>query len=105
MKVRGLICHEFEQAFKGVDLILSQTTPNLALRVSEKQSQLEEYLNDILTVPINIAGLCSIAVPTILSRDGRPIGMQLSAKPFDDAKLLNAAFAIEQAYNFYKNNY
>lgn len=105
MKVRGLICHEFEQAFKGVDLILSQTTPNLALRVSEKQSQLEEYLNDILTVPINIAGLCSIAVPTILSKDGRPIGMQLSAKPFDDAKLLNAAFAIEQAYNFYKNNY
>lgn len=105
LQVRTLICNELNEAFKNVDIILNQTTPNLALRVSEKQSQIEGYLNDELTVPINIAGLTSISVPTILSGDGRPIGMQLTAKPFDDAKLLNVAFALEGVYNFFKNNY
>ena len=105
MQMRASICKEFTQAFKEVDLILNHTTPNLALRVNETQNQLEEYLNDILTVPMNIVGLSSISVPTILSKDGRPIGLQLSAKPFDDTKLLNAAFALESIYNFYNNNY
>jgi aspartyl-tRNA(Asn)/glutamyl-tRNA(Gln) amidotransferase subunit A len=105
MKMRGLIISEFAEAFKEVDFILNHTTPNLALRVSEKQNQLEEYLNDILTVPVNIAGLCSISIPTILSSDGRPIGMQLTGKQFDDARLLDVAFGIEQIYKFYDTNY
>lgn len=105
MQLRSVICSEFTDSFKDVDLILNHTTPNLALRVNETQNQLEEYLNDILTVPINIAGLPSISVPTILAKDGRPIGLQLSAKPFDDVKLLNTAFALESIYNFFQNNY
>jgi aspartyl-tRNA(Asn)/glutamyl-tRNA(Gln) amidotransferase subunit A len=105
MKVRGLICSEFANAFKEVDFILNHTTPTLALKVTENQNQLEEYLNDILTVPVNIAGLCSISIPTILSSDGRPIGMQLTGKAFNDAKLLDVAFGLEQIYNFYEKNY
>jgi aspartyl-tRNA(Asn)/glutamyl-tRNA(Gln) amidotransferase subunit A len=105
MKMRGLIVLEFKEAFKEVDFILNHTTPNLALKVSEKQNQLEEYLNDILTVPVNVAGLCSISIPTILSKDGRPIGMQLTGKQFDDARLLDVAFGIEQIYKFYETNY
>ena len=105
MRIRGLICYEFEQAFKEVDFILNHTTPSLALRVTDTQNQLEEYLNDILTVPINIAGLCSISIPTVLSKDGRPIGMQLTGKAFSDDKLLDVAFGIEQIYNFFEKNY
>ena len=105
MKVRGLICYEFEQAFKEVDFILNHTTPSLALKVSDVQTPLEEYLNDILTVPINIAGLCSISIPTILSKDGRPIGLQLTGKMYSDDKLLDVAFGIEQIYNFFEKNY
>lgn len=105
IQIRGLIISEFEKVFSEVDFILNHTTPTLALKVEETQSQLEEYLNDILTVPINIAGLCSISIPTILSKDGRPIGLQLSGKQFTDDKLLDVAFAIEQIYQFYENNY
>lgn len=105
LKVRGLICHEFNEAFKEIDFILNQTTPNLALKLNEIQSELEEYLNDILTVPVNIAGLPSISIPTILSKDGRPIGLQLTGKRFSDASLLNTAFAIEDIYTFFNKNY
>jgi aspartyl-tRNA(Asn)/glutamyl-tRNA(Gln) amidotransferase subunit A len=105
MQLRALICAEYDKAFEKVDVILNQTTPNLALKISETQTQIQEYLNDILTVPINIAGLPSISVPTVLSKDGRPIGLQLTAKRFDDAKLLNVAFSLESAFNFFNTNY
>lgn len=105
MKVRSIIREEFKEAFTNVDVIFNHTTPNLSPKVTETQTPIQEYLNDILTVPINIAGLCSISVPTILAKDGRPIGLQLTARPFDDAKLLNAAFALEGVYDFFHNNY
>ncbi len=105
MKIRRVITNELSNAFKEVDFILNHTTPNLALKVSETQSQLQEYLNDILTVPVNIAGLCSVSIPTKLSKDGRPIGMQLTGKQFSDAKLLDVAFGIEEIYKFYEKNY
>jgi aspartyl-tRNA(Asn)/glutamyl-tRNA(Gln) amidotransferase subunit A len=105
MKIRGLICSEFKKAFEEVDFILNQTTPNLALRVNDTQSRIEEYLNDILTVPVNIAGLCSISIPTILSEDGRPIGLQLTGRQFSDDKLLDVAYGIERIYNFFEKHY
>jgi aspartyl-tRNA(Asn)/glutamyl-tRNA(Gln) amidotransferase subunit A len=100
-KVRTRILHDFEQAFASVDVLLTPTTPSAAFRIGEKMDDpIQMYLNDVFTVPANLAGLPGISVPAGLSRDGLPLGLQLIGRPFDEATVLRAAGVLEQAAGF-----
>ncbi|HVV68349.1 MAG TPA: Asp-tRNA(Asn)/Glu-tRNA(Gln) amidotransferase subunit GatA [Gammaproteobacteria bacterium] len=95
-KVRQLISHDFNQAFKEVDLILSPTTPTPAFKLGEKNHDpVSMYLSDIYTIAANLAGLPGIAIPAGFI-NGLPIGVQLLGPHFSEAKLLNAAHQYQQ---------
>jgi aspartyl-tRNA(Asn)/glutamyl-tRNA(Gln) amidotransferase subunit A len=96
-KVRTLVQRDFEAAFARVDLIVGPTTPNVAFKLGEKEDPLSMYLNDLFTVPANLAGLPGISVPCGLSRDGLPIGLHFVGRAFDEATVLRVAHAYEQA--------
>lgn len=97
-KVRTCIKKDFDEAFKKVDVLLTPTTPSPAFAAGEISGDpLEMYLNDILTVTVNMAGLPGISVPAGMSSNGLPLGLQLIGKPFDEGTLLRAAQVIEDA--------
>jgi aspartyl-tRNA(Asn)/glutamyl-tRNA(Gln) amidotransferase subunit A len=97
-KVRSLIKRDFDEAFASVDVVLTPTTPNPAFALGEKTADpLSMYLEDIFTVTVNMAGLPGISVPAGLSKQGTPLGLQIIGKPFDEATVLRAAQAIEDA--------
>ena len=97
-KVRTLIRRDFERAFESCDLLLSPVAPTAAFRLGEQlEDPLQMYLNDIYTTSLNLAGLPGISVPAALSADGLPIGVQLMARPFEEATLLRGARVLEQA--------
>ncbi|WP_124728211.1 Asp-tRNA(Asn)/Glu-tRNA(Gln) amidotransferase subunit GatA [Staphylospora marina] len=96
-KVRTLIKQDFDRVFERFDVIVGPTTPTTAFKLGEKKEDpLTMYMNDILTIPVNLAGLPAISVPCGLS-DGLPTGLQIIGKPFDEATVLRAAHAFEQA--------
>jgi aspartyl-tRNA(Asn)/glutamyl-tRNA(Gln) amidotransferase subunit A len=100
-KVRRLFANDFAEAFKKVDIIISPTTPTTAFKLSEKVGDpVAMYLNDIYTISANLAGLCSISLPSGLDEQGLPIGTQLMARPFDEQNLYNVAAALESALAF-----
>ena len=96
-KVRTLVRREFAAAFARVDLIVAPTTPNVAFKHGEKEDPLSMYLNDVFTIPGNLAGIPGISVPCGFSAAGLPIGLQILGRPLDEARVLRAAFAYEQA--------
>ena len=97
-KVRTLIKQDFDHAWHNVDVVLTPTTPSPAFALGEKTGDpLAMYLEDIFTVTVNMAGLPGLSVPAGLSSQGTPLGLQLIGKPFDEATLLRAALAIEDA--------
>lgn len=97
-KVRTLIKGDFDAAWNNVDVVLTPTTPSPAFAFGEKSGDpLQMYLEDIFTVTVNMAGLPGISVPAGLSAQGTPLGLQLIGKPFDEATLLRAGQAIEDA--------
>ena len=98
-KVRTLIRQDFNQAFNRCDVILSPVAPTTAFRLGEKvEDPLQMYLNDIYTASTNLAGLPGISVPVATqAQTGMPIGAQLLAAPFKEERLLNVAYALEQA--------
>jgi aspartyl-tRNA(Asn)/glutamyl-tRNA(Gln) amidotransferase subunit A len=96
-RVRTLVKRDFEQAFAQVDLIAAPTTPTVAFKHGEKEDPLAMYLNDVFTVPVDLAGIPAISVRCGLSASGLPIGLQLIAPAFEEARLLRAAHAYEQA--------
>jgi aspartyl-tRNA(Asn)/glutamyl-tRNA(Gln) amidotransferase subunit A len=99
-KVRTLIKRDFEECFaKGVDAILAPATPSAAFGIGEKggADPIEMYLNDVFTVPVNMAGLPGIAVPAGLSAEGLPLGLQLIGRPFDEETLFSLSQVIEDA--------
>jgi len=97
-KVRTLIKRDFETVFsEGVDAILTPTTPGPAFALGDKPDPVEMYLNDIFTVPVNMAGLPGMSVPAGLSEGGLPLGLQLIGRPFDEAGLMPLARVIEEA--------
>ena len=96
-KVRTLIKQDFDTAFEDVDVLLTPTTPGPAFAVSEKQDPLEMYLNDIFTVPVNMAGLPGLSVPAGFTGDRLPLGLQVIARPFEEATMLRAGQVIEDA--------
>jgi aspartyl-tRNA(Asn)/glutamyl-tRNA(Gln) amidotransferase subunit A len=95
-KVRTVIRREFDAAFEKYDVIASPVTPTPAFRIGEKTADpYAMYLNDVFTLPVNIAGLPGISVPSGFV-DGLPVGLQIIGKPFDEAAVLRAAHAYEQ---------
>ena len=99
-QVRSLILRDFTNAWSDVDVMLTPTAPSAAFRIGEKADPLEMYLNDVFTVPVNLAGLPGISVPSGLSPEGLPLGLQLIGKAFDEATVLRAAHVLEQAAQF-----
>ena len=103
-KVRKLIKNDFDEAYKKVDAILTPSTPSSAFKIGEKSNDpVSMYLNDIFTVPVNLAGLPGISIPAGLDKKGYPLGLQIIGKAFDEQNLLNIAYAMEEKINF-KNN-
>ena len=96
-KVRRMIKQDYDYAFEQVDLIIGPTTPSPAFKMGEHtQNQLAMYLADIYTVSANLAGIPAISIPCGISKSGLPIGLQLQARSFDEATLLNAAHQFQQ---------
>ena len=103
-QVRTLVMNEFNKAFEKYDVILTPTSPTVAFDIGSKSNNpLEMYLADICTVSVNIAGLPGISIPCGVDKQGMPIGMQLIGNKFEEDKLLNIAYAFEQAIQFRKN--
>ena len=97
-QVRALMKQEFTRAFQACDAILSPVTASPAFRIGERiQDPLEMYLNDIFTTSTNLAGLPGMSVPAGFSSRGLPIGVQLTAKHFDEQTLFNISLALERA--------
>ena len=102
-KVRALIKRDFDEVFAaGVDAILTPATPSAAFGLGEMKDAdpVQMYLNDVFTVTVNLAGLPGIAVPAGLDKQGLPLGLQLIGKPWEEADLLNTAYALEKAAGF-----
>ena len=102
-KVRALIKKDFDDVFAtGIDSILTPTTPSAAFALGgmADADPLEMYLNDVFTVTVNLAGLPGISVPAGLDKQGLPLGLQLIGRPWEEADLLNSAYALEQASGF-----
>ena len=100
-KVRQLIKKDFDNAYNKVDAILTPSTPSSAFKIGEKTDDpVSMYLNDIFTVPVNLAGLPGISIPAGLDKKGYPLGLQIIGKPFDEQSILNIAYSIEEKINF-----
>jgi len=100
-RVRTLVRRDFQQAFERVDLIVAPTTPNVAFKMGEKEDPLQMYLNDVFTIPVNLAGLPGLSMPAGFTRSGLPIGLQLIGRPFDETTVLRAAHAFERATDWH----
>ena len=100
-KVRRLIKHDFDTAYETVDAILTPATPTAAFPVGRKvDDPVTNFLNDVFTVPANLAGLPGMAVPAGLNADGLPLGLQILGRPFDEATLYSIGRVIEDAAAF-----
>ena len=98
LKVRTLIQKDFTDAFKNVDIILTPTTPNAAFKIGAMVNDpLKMYLQDICTVPLNLAGLPGISIPCGFTSENLPIGFQLIGKALDEETIIRAAFTYEQS--------
>jgi aspartyl-tRNA(Asn)/glutamyl-tRNA(Gln) amidotransferase subunit A len=99
-KVRTKIAEDFRTAFERFDFIVTPTSPWTAFELGAKTADpLAMYLNDFLTVPMSLAGIPAISIPSGLS-DGLPVGFQLAGPAFSESRLLDAAYALERAINF-----
>ncbi len=100
-KVRSMISQDFKKAFSKVDAIYGPSTPSTAFKIGDKNKDpLEMYLNDVFTVPVNLAGLPAISVPVGLDKENLPIGMQLIGNSFDEESILSIASCIEKSAKF-----
>ena len=100
-KVRQLIKNDFDKAFKDVDAVLTPSTPNSAFKVGDKKDDpISMYLNDVFTVPVNLAGLPAISIPAGHDKNNLPLGLQLIGKAFDEQTILNLSLAIEKRASF-----
>ncbi|PJB73557.1 MAG: Asp-tRNA(Asn)/Glu-tRNA(Gln) amidotransferase GatCAB subunit A [Alphaproteobacteria bacterium CG_4_9_14_3_um_filter_47_13] len=100
-KVRRLILQDFENVFTQCDALLTPTAPSAAFAIGENEDDpIKMYLNDVFTVPANLAGLPGISVPAGLDANGLPLGLQIIGKAWDEETVFRVAYAIEQAANF-----
>ena len=100
-QVRTLIKQDFDNVFNDYDLIIGPTAPNVAYGLGENiANPLAMYLSDLLTIPVNLAGLPGMSIPAGFS-EGLPIGLQIIGKHFDEQTMYQAAYAFEQATDFH----
>jgi aspartyl-tRNA(Asn)/glutamyl-tRNA(Gln) amidotransferase subunit A len=99
-KVRTKISEDFAAAFEQLDFVVTPTSPWTAFELGAKTDDpLAMYLNDFCTVPMPLAGIPAISIPSGLS-DGLPVGFQLAGPAFSEGRMLDVAFALEQAIGF-----
>ncbi|MDZ4736757.1 MAG: Asp-tRNA(Asn)/Glu-tRNA(Gln) amidotransferase subunit GatA [Rhodospirillaceae bacterium] len=100
-KLRALIARDFTEAFERVDAILTPTAPSAAFAADAKMDDpIQMYLNDVFTVPVNLAGLPGLSLPAGLSAEGLPLGLQVIGRAFDEATVLRVGQSIEKAAGF-----
>jgi aspartyl-tRNA(Asn)/glutamyl-tRNA(Gln) amidotransferase subunit A len=100
-RVRTLIARDFAAAFERVDCLLTPTAPSAAFAIGEKSDDpVAMYLNDVFTVPVNLAGLPAISVPAGLSGEGLPLGLQVIGRAFDEETVLRVGEVLERAAQF-----
>ncbi|WP_029006908.1 Asp-tRNA(Asn)/Glu-tRNA(Gln) amidotransferase subunit GatA [Azospirillum halopraeferens] len=100
-KVRTRIKQDFDAAFTRCDVILTPTAPSGAFAIGEKMDDpIQMYLNDVFTVPVNLAGLPGMSLPAGLGADGLPLGLQLIGRPFDEETLFRVGGVLEEAAQF-----
>jgi aspartyl-tRNA(Asn)/glutamyl-tRNA(Gln) amidotransferase subunit A len=99
-RVRTKISEDFRAAFERFDFVVTPTSPSVAFKLGEKTADpLSMYLNDFCTVPMSLAGIPAISIPNGLS-DGLPTGFQMAGPAFSENRILDAAYALEQAIGF-----
>jgi aspartyl-tRNA(Asn)/glutamyl-tRNA(Gln) amidotransferase subunit A len=100
-RVRALVARDFTAAFERVDCLLTPTAPSAAFAIGDNMDDpVAMYLNDLFTVPANLAGLPALSVPAGLSADGLPLGLQVIGRAFDEETVLRVGEAIERAADF-----
>ncbi len=101
-KIRRLIADDFAAAFSACDVILGPTAPGTAFKLGEKSDDpVEMYLNDLYTIPANLAGLPGMSLPCGFDSQGLPIGLQLVGNYFSEAKMLNVAHQYQRATDWH----
>jgi aspartyl-tRNA(Asn)/glutamyl-tRNA(Gln) amidotransferase subunit A len=103
LKVRTLVRQDFTRAFENVDVIATPTSPMVAFKSGSKlDDPLQMYLCDVLTIPCNLAGIPGISLPCGITDEGLPVGLQLLAADFDEARMFQVAHAYEQSRDWWK---
>ena len=98
LKVRTLIKEDFRRAFEQVDVIAAPTSPTTAFKIGDRADDpLNMYLADIFTLPLNLSAACGLSVPCGFDSRGLPIGLQIIGDTLQEARILNTAYAYEQA--------
>ncbi|KRM13314.1 Asp-tRNA(Asn)/Glu-tRNA(Gln) amidotransferase subunit GatA [Paucilactobacillus suebicus] len=101
-QIRTLIRQDFEKVFEDHDLVMGPAGPTVAYKIGSNITDPKAmYMNDVLTVPVNMAGLPGMSIPAGFS-DNMPVGLQIIGKPFDEQTMYNAAYAFEQTTDFHK---
>jgi aspartyl-tRNA(Asn)/glutamyl-tRNA(Gln) amidotransferase subunit A len=102
-KIRRLIANDFVDAFKLCDFVVGPTTPTVAFKIGAKAADpVQMYLNDIYTIPANLAGLPGMSIPCGFGRDGLPVGLHIVGNYFSEAKMLNLAHQYQKATDWHK---
>ena len=102
-RVRTLMRRDFDEVFERCDILAAPTSPTTAFLLGERlDDPLQMYLADVFTIPASLAGLPAISIPCGFDSKGLPVGLQLMGKGFDEATLLRAAYAYQQATDFHR---
>lgn len=99
-KVRSLITQDFERAFEKVDALVSPASPTVAFKLGEISDPYQMYLQDVFTIPANLAGICGVSIPGGFS-NGLPVGLQLLGPAFGEQTILRIADAFEQVTDYH----
>ena len=102
-QVRTLIKQDFDSIFEKYDVVIGPTNPTTAFKIGERiDDPLTMYVNDILTIPVNLAGVPGISIPCGFSSEGLPIGLQIIGKHFAESTVYRVAHAYEQKTDYHK---
>ena len=102
-KIRRLIADDFVAAFKQCDVIVGPTAPTVAFKIGAKAADpVQMYLNDIYTIPVNLAGLPGMSIPCGFGKDGLPVGLHIVGNYFSEARMLNVAHQYQKATDWHK---
>ena len=102
-KIRRLIADDFVAAFRRCDVIAGPTAPTVAFKIGAKAADpVQMYLNDIYTIPVNLAGLPGMSIPCGFGKDGLPVGLHIVGNYFSEARMLNVAHQYQKATDWHK---